>query len=59
MGYEEKPTYEHICSGTGCKYFVVWDIGYGDFYSCKKIGQSYHVDIIPDDCPFMDQMKAD
>ena len=52
-------TFEHICEGTGCKCYVVWDFGYADCYSCTKIGQSYNVDKYPDDCPHIDKMKKE
>ena len=51
--------YEHICEGTGCKFYVVWDFGYADYYSCTKIGESYHVDKYPSDCPFIEEMKKE
>ena len=50
-------TYEHICEGTKCKFYTVWDFGYEDCYSCVKIGQSYNVDEYPDDCPHITEMK--
>jgi len=50
-------TYEHICSATGCKFHVVWDFGHGDCYSCRKIGESYHVTEYPQDCPFRSEMQ--
>ena len=51
--------YEHICEGTKCKFYVVWDFGYQDCYSCTKIGQSYNVNEYPEDCPFIDEMKKE
>lgn len=53
----EKLTYEHICSATNCKFHVVWDFGEGTCYSCRKIGESYHVTIYPQDCPFKSEMR--
>ncbi len=52
-------TYEHICSGTGCKHYIVWDFGYTNCYSCKLIGQSYHVTTYPDNCQFIEEMKKE
>ena len=48
--------YDHICSGTGCKFFVIWDFGQADCYSCVKIGESYNVTQYPGDCPFKSAM---
>ena len=48
----ENITFEHICEGTGCVNYIVWDFGYDDCYSCKLIGESYHVTRYPENCPF-------
>ncbi len=50
-------SYEHICSGTGCEFYVVWDFGEGDCFSCRKIGQSYCVTEYPQDCSFKSEMQ--
>lgn len=50
-------TYEHICEGTGCGFYIVWDFGEGDCYSCGKIGESYHVTVYPEDCPYKNEME--
>lgn len=52
-------TFEHICEGTLCKHYTVWDFGYGDCYSCTLIGQSYHVTKYPNDCPFISEMEKE
>ena len=51
--------YEHICEGTGCKFYTVWSFGYSDCYSCTKIGESYNVTQYPPDCPFLDEMHKE
>ncbi len=48
--------YEHICEGTKCEFYIVWDFGYQDCYSCTKIGQSYNVNQYPSDCPHIEEM---
>ena len=50
-------TFDHICEGTKCKHYIVWDFGYEDCYSCTKIGESYHVFEYPEDCPFIKEMQ--
>jgi hypothetical protein len=51
-------TFEHICEGTQCKNYIVWDFGHADCYSCTLIGESYHVTNYPDNCPFKSKMQA-
>ena len=51
--------FSHICEGTGCEFYMVWDFGYQDCYSCTKIGESHYVNVYPSDCPFIDEMKKE
>jgi len=50
-------TFEHICEGTKCEHYIVWDFGWEDCYSCGLIGQSYHVTKYPDNCQFIKEIK--
>ncbi len=52
-------TLEHICEGTKCEFYIVWDYGHGDCYSCLKIGQSHNVDYYPSDCPYIELMRKE
>ena len=52
-------SFEHICEGTRCEHYAVWDFGYQDCYSCKKIGQSYNVNTYPSDCPNIIEMHKE
>ena len=51
--------YKHICEGTKCEFYVVWDYGYADCYSCTKIGQSHNVLNYPEDCPHINEMQKE
>ena len=48
---------EDICRKNSCEFFIVWDYGSGECYSCKKIGESHNVIDIPDDCEFMEFLE--
>lgn len=48
--------YRHICDKNNCEFYVVWDFGYEDCFSCTKIGQSYGVYSYPSDCPSIHEM---
>ena len=45
---------ESVCHNNNCEFYIVWDYGQGDRYSCAKIGMSHNVIDIPDDCQFIE-----
>jgi len=56
--------YDDICRKKGCDHYIEWDYSLDSetqpypCVSCNLVGQSHHIDIIPDACPFMDAIRA-
>ena len=44
---------EKICKEILCQHFIVWNFGYGDCISCKLQGESYNIESVADDCPYV------
>lgn len=55
----EKPNnFNAFCSKKDCPEYIRWSFGLGECDSCKKVGQSYNIYEYPDDCLFIDEIKA-
>lgn len=55
----EKPdNFNVFCAKKECPEYIRWSFDYGECESCKKVGQSYNIDEYPEDCLFLDEIKA-
>ena len=56
--------YNQFCKDKGCEHFIEWDFQFEydaqpyPCTSCQLVGQSYDIDQYPDNCPFLDEIKA-
>jgi len=54
--------YNDICASKKCNYYIEWDYSFDPdaqpypCTSCKLVGESHNIDIVPDDCPFRDEI---
>ena len=55
--------YDKFCYGIGCDHYVEWDYSFDSgappypCVSCKLYGQSYNIDVYPDNCPYLEEIK--
>lgn len=48
-----------FCREKGCEHYIEWELEYGQptCYSCTIYGQSYDIEVYPDDCPYLTEIK--
>jgi len=56
VGYMEN--YNEFCKNKKCPEYIEWSIGYGSFFSCKKIGESENIECYPSDCLFITEIRS-
>jgi len=56
--------YNDFCRESGCDQYIEWDFEWESgsqpyqCTSCMKVGQSYEIDKYPEDCDFLEEIKA-
>ena len=50
--------YTQFCLNKNCEEYIRWSFDMGECESCKRVGQSYTIDAYPEDCLFLDEIKA-
>ena len=50
--------YNYFCRDKKCPEYIEWSIGYGPFYSCKKVGESENIDCYPSDCLCIKEIRS-
>lgn len=56
---EENKDYGNVCAKHKCEHFRKWSFDCGNCESCDIVGQSYWVDTVPSNCPYLEEMDAD
>lgn len=49
--------YNEFCKSKKCPHYIKWNYGYADCYSCMLLGESYNIELYPENCIFLDDIK--